>query len=351
VFVGRTNELHILEEGLIAGKHRTALIVGPYGIGKSSLAQMFAKAWSHFFTAGIHRTEAGFLNYDSISIFEEWRLADPLIGPNLIIIENLDGQDSRMLRDALSRIRQNNPETRVIATSRANVPGYDVLIRLTSLSEAEMQALSEQHNVALGQNGYELLFQLTNGHPLAGTVLSSLIRNDHTSIDELVRFLAPFSSPGLVDPDGLPIRRESPEEQEVISSVIAVNVQILESISRDPHVMYALSPRKFEELIAALFSREGYDVTLTPASRDGGIDVYVARKDALASLMFLVQCKRHAMDNPIQVRVIRELYGVVEQHRATGGIIATTSTFTKGAKEFTDSFKHRLSLRDYVALH
>lgn len=351
VFVGRENELRILERALISGDDRTALILGPYGIGKSSLAHVFAKEWSHFFAGGIDRIESAFLNDTTIPTFERWRLTNTAGNPKLLILENLEGKNPSKLWDALSNIRRHDPQTRVIATSRANVPGYDLLIRLEPLSATEMQTLSELNKAVLNAKGYELLFQLTNGNPLAGSLALSLIQNHKASIDELIQFLQPFSLSGLVDPSGEPLRKDSPEEKAAVSSVIAVGDQLLDGISRDPNLMHALSPRRFEELIASLFEKEGYEVTLTPTSRDGGIDIYVAKKDALASLLFLVQCKRNALDNPVQVKLIRELYGVVEEHRATGGILATTSVFTKGAKEFTDRMKYRLSLQDYLDLH
>ena len=46
-----------------------------------------------------------------------------------------------------------------------------------------------------------------------------------------------------------------------------------------------MSPRGFEELVAEMLSRLGYEVTLTPASRDGGKDIYAARRDHLGTFV------------------------------------------------------------------
>jgi restriction system protein len=91
-----------------------------------------------------------------------------------------------------------------------------------------------------------------------------------------------------------------------------------------------MTPRKFEELVADMFRNQGYEVTLTPSSNDGGMDVIAVRRDGIGTVMIVVECKRYAEDNKVGVEIARGLYGVVEQRRATRGIIATTSFFTKG---------------------
>lgn len=60
-----------------------------------------------------------------------------------------------------------------------------------------------------------------------------------------------------------------------------------------------------------------------------------------------VECKKYNANNPISVKLVRELYGTVEADKATAGMLITTSYFTKDAKEFTEKTKHRMALRDY----
>ncbi|MBU1723414.1 MAG: restriction endonuclease, partial [Gammaproteobacteria bacterium] len=88
----------------------------------------------------------------------------------------------------------------------------------------------------------------------------------------------------------------------------------------------------------------------TPASKDGGKDIYAARKDHLGSFLYVVECKKYAPDNPVGVGLIRQLNGVVQAERATAGILATTSFFTKGAKEFQARLSHQIGLKDYVGI-
>ena len=65
---------------------------------------------------------------------------------------------------------------------------------------------------------------------------------------------------------------------------------------------------------------------------------------------WIVECKRYGEDNKVGVEIVRGLYGVVEAKRATRGIIATTSYFTKGAKSFRNQVKHRIGLADFDVL-
>jgi len=89
---------------------------------------------------------------------------------------------------------------------------------------------------------------------------------------------------------------------------------------------------------------------LTPASRDGGKDIYIATKDSLGSFLYLVECKRYAPDRPVGVGFIRQLYGTVQAERATAGILATTSFFTRGAKDFQSKVEFQISLQDYLGI-
>jgi len=111
--------------------------------------------------------------------------------------------------------------------------------------------------------------------------------------------------------------------------------------------MQEVHPRRFEELVAELFARMGYRVVLTPPARDGGRDIHAFQKGGVGTLLTLVECKRFSPDHKVGVGLVRALYGVVEAERASHGIIATTSSFTRGASQFQQNLTYRLSLRDY----
>lgn len=129
-----------------------------------------------------------------------------------------------------------------------------------------------------------------------------------------------------------------------------LNDALLERLAADPRLMYQLTPHKFEEIVGELLARQGFDVTATKASRDGGRDLIVRCHSSIASGLYFVECKRWAPDNHVGVGVLRTLYGVVESEGVTGGMIATTSTFTRDAQAYQQSIAYRLSLRDFSDL-
>jgi hypothetical protein len=125
---------------------------------------------------------------------------------------------------------------------------------------------------------------------------------------------------------------------EISSSVIVASEQrwqsIINYLAQNPSELYTLDPRRFEELIAELLMRDGMEVELTEASKDGGRDLLAWADTPFGRHLYLVECKRYGVQNPVGVSIVRSLYGVLEAEQATAGLIVTTSSFTKGALEF-----------------
>jgi len=98
-----------------------------------------------------------------------------------------------------------------------------------------------------------------------------------------------------------------------------------------------LSWKEFEQLVGACFERSGHRVTFTADGADGGIDA-IARKGGET---FLIQCKQWR-NRQISVRVVRELYGLIAAHRATGGYVIGMGAFTRDAEAFAQGRNVRL---------
>lgn len=150
----------------------------------------------------------------------------------------------------------------------------------------------------------------------------------------------------IIDPLGNPIS----DINNIRIDVSEINDWMLNELNKNPTDLYQLSSRRFEELIAEILMRKGYNVKLTPATRDGGKDIYAARKDDLGSFLHLVECKKYNPSQKVGVRVVRDLYGVVSKEKATAGIIATTSYFTKPAQDFQQELSFQMSLQDFDSI-
>jgi Restriction endonuclease len=125
----------------------------------------------------------------------------------------------------------------------------------------------------------------------------------------------------------------------------------LHGLARNLADVRQLPPRAFEELVAELLQRDRPTgvVKLTPASKDGGRDVMVFEDTPLGRHLFLVECKRYGPENPVDVALIRQLYGVIEGENASAGALVTSSFFTAPARLWPveRNLSYRISLRDY----
>lgn len=153
----------------------------------------------------------------------------------------------------------------------------------------------------------------------------------------------------VLAPDGQPLRATG-DLRRVEISVREVNDALMAAIKARPELMHELSPRKFEEFVAELYSRSGFEVKLTPASKDGGVDVYAVQRAPFGSFLTVIDCKRYRADRPVEVGLVRKLYGAVMDTDASTGVIATTSYFTKGARTFQEQRQHRIGLQDFASL-
>ena len=135
---------------------------------------------------------------------------------------------------------------RVVATSRARLPGFELEIGLGPLSREEMFAVWGSNQLNLSREEYERLYGAIGGYPLVGTLAGRLVRDNVTTIDDLNAYFKSFSTSGILGPDGRPLTRDSHEEQELISGVIRITDDLFDRISRNPSEMHALTPRQFE---------------------------------------------------------------------------------------------------------
>jgi len=108
-----------------------------------------------------------------------------------------------------------------------------------------------------------------------------------------------------------------------------INAKYLDKIEPQ-EVLTDLDPRQFELLIANLYRRLGFSVSVTPKQKDGGFDIVAEKALGQSEERLLVECKKY-VDN-VGVRIIRQLLGVLDTEGATRGVLVTTAGFTKAAK-------------------
>lgn len=110
---------------------------------------------------------------------------------------------------------------------------------------------------------------------------------------------------------------------------ILLNKNLLKS-TKSIEDIKKLSWKEFEDVIEAYYRERGYEVIHTGYdSADGGIDL-IAKKE---NEKIIIQCK-HWKAYKVDVKVIREMYGLMVTEKASKAIIITSGDFTEPAKEF-----------------
>lgn len=93
--------------------------------------------------------------------------------------------------------------------------------------------------------------------------------------------------------------------------------------------LQSLAFDEFEQLVADLYERRGYEVSLTPPGPDDGLDV-IARK---TSDSVGIQAKRYQEGNNVTARTIRATHGAISQRDLSRAAVATTSQFSAKAEQ------------------
>lgn len=142
----------------------------------------------------------------------------------------------------------------------------------------------------------------------------------------------------------------SESKQLLITDVNIVNKEWTKILKAKPQLIHDLTSRQFEEFIAEVWHKRGYNVELTQKTRDGGKDIYAYKRNSGLEFLFAIECKKYNPQNKVGRPIIQQLNGIVESERLTGGIIATTSYFSKDAIDFAKPLSYRIYLNDLTSI-
>lgn len=122
----------------------------------------------------------------------------------------------------------------------------------------------------------------------------------------------------------------------VQEDIADVYEELYSHFARRPDDLHRLSWREFETLLFRIFQSQGFTCDLGPGSNDGGVDVRVLQRDPLGDILTLVQAKRYAPKNKIDLAPVAALHGVADVNDAQKTIFVTTSDYLPSAREFAD---------------
>lgn len=142
---------------------------------------------------------------------------------------------------------------------------------------------------------------------------------------------------------------EKYKEKTIIETNIiqGVNDELMRYFAQNPHALYNVDPRLFEEIIAEIFRKFGFETNLTKQTRDGGYDIFAIEQLEYANNKYIIECKRYAKHRKIDINLVRNLYGVKMHNWVTKAFLVTTSSFSADAMEFKRQHAWEIELKDY----
>jgi restriction endonuclease Mrr len=149
-------------------------------------------------------------------------------------------------------------------------------------------------------------------------------------------------------------KNKKPKSETSVIALPTIKHEDLILFIKYPEELLKCSSRYFEELIAELLKNDGWDVQIVKRNNAPGPDIIAVSTKLIhdTPTKMIVECKRHSINNPVDVNVVRKvMYWVNEEFQATLGMIATTSKFTKVAIERAEkSHAWRLNMKDQSSI-
>jgi restriction system protein len=341
VFVGRERELEWLSDFL--KRRRGAIVIaGPAGVGKTTLVTQFLASVRVRHSPLVLNTR---YHGDAMIGFGEtldelYRRRDV---PEIVVIDDAEALDERQLSVITDRVLNLKAvRTLILVTRRLPAITRAEVLELQPFSASDAQKmLRSLLGTELPPEDISRAFEAASGFPLALALLAEFVRGrDLHEIQRLIRGEIYDLNRDLVLPERKLITDVKP-------SIMLANEALFERLRRQPDSIYDLPSRKFEELVADLLADLGYEVELTPATRDGGKDILAYMTTPHGRLLCLVEAKKYRRDRTVGVELVRQLYGTLADADASSAMLVTTSSFSPDAKAFQQRHQYKLALRDY----
>ena len=130
--------------------------------------------------------------------------------------------------------------------------------------------------------------------------------------------------------------------------ILPIENDLLYKIDKNPDLLYKISDSEFESVICDLYTKLGFIATHTQLTCDGGKDIIISEENKLGNFLYYVECKHFSSNKPIGVGIMRQFAGTVLSERINGGIIVTSSYFSKQAQDFikNSNLQYQIKLHD-----
>jgi hypothetical protein len=191
----------------------------------------------------------------------------------------------------------------------------------TPLYEAFKQVVESKKYKVIGREAMEEMIKLSGMPP---QIVAAFLVATADSMDRSVSwFAAHQEDASWAVPLGELFRCENiPDDPEIY-----FDQRYIDFLTQNSEDLSRIHWRNFERLTAEFFNRRGYEISLGPGTKDGGIDVRVwpVASGRSGPPLLIIQCKRYAATNDVQVETVKAFWSDVIYEGAERGLIATTS--------------------------
>lgn len=348
-FTGREAEVAMLKTRIIDERKRIVLVTGDYRVGKTSLVMYFADRYKEAFD--------GKKEYFSLDMLQQ-RFPELKKDTKLVVFDDLENDHYPEMSGRLLAFIDKHPNSQYLIATRASDPVLDHQVNYElklepATHDHELELLIRELKYRFPENEVVKVVNLTQGQRYIIELLLFYLRlwDRPYTFDQVQKLIfANIKAAGFHDTTGNIVTPQNPIFQKVRNDIQIVNGNVLQRLKMRPEDMHKLTPRQFEEVMAELMEKQGYKVDLTQATRDGGKDLIIARRDDIGNFIYYVECKKYGPDNPVGVHLVRELIGTVHADQVTAGILITSSYFSPDAKAYAKKIQHQLGLVDYIRL-
>jgi HJR/Mrr/RecB family endonuclease len=120
---------------------------------------------------------------------------------------------------------------------------------------------------------------------------------------------------------------------QVVAAITNLSKQLARLIAADPKGLEDLEWRDMERMLAAVFQGLGFDVTLTPSSKDGGKDLILECIVQGDKHSYVVEVKHWRSGQRVGKRYISDFINVVARENRDGGLYLATYGYSGDAFE------------------
>ncbi|MDX0979876.1 restriction endonuclease [Sinorhizobium medicae] len=122
--------------------------------------------------------------------------------------------------------------------------------------------------------------------------------------------------------------------------------ELYDHFARRPDDLNRLHWRDFETLLFRIFQNQGFTAELGPGSADNGVDLRLWQRDPIGDVLTIVQAKRYAIGNKIDLTNVAALYGIGIDQSANKSLFVTTSSYLPVARRFAARHPNSIQLAD-----